>query len=34
MQEHLEYKDTCWYKCDLHLHTVASKCFQDQTVPS
>lgn len=32
MQEHLEYKGTRWYKCDLHLHTVASKCFQDETV--
>ncbi|CAC9620662.1 hypothetical protein [uncultured Gammaproteobacteria bacterium] len=32
MQEHLEYKGTRWYKCDLHLHTVASKCFQNETV--
>jgi len=32
MPEHLEYKGTRWYKCDLHLHTVASKCFQDETV--
>lgn len=23
---------TKWYKCDLHLHTPASKCFKDQTV--
>lgn len=28
----ISYKGTRWYKCDLHLHTVASKCFQDQTV--
>jgi len=32
MPEHLEYKGTRWYKCDLHLHTVASKCFQNQAV--
>jgi predicted metal-dependent phosphoesterase TrpH len=32
MKEHLEYKGTRWYKCDLHLHTIASKCFQDETV--
>jgi len=32
MKEHLEYKGTRWYKCDLHLHTIASKCFQEQTV--
>ncbi|MCC6816669.1 MAG: PHP domain-containing protein [Saprospiraceae bacterium] len=23
---------TRWYKCDLHLHTPASKCFQDRDV--
>lgn len=23
---------TQWYKCDLHLHTPASRCFRDQTV--
>jgi len=23
---------TKWYKCDLHLHTPASKCFEDKTV--
>ena len=28
----IDYKGTRWYKCDLHLHTPASKCFQDQTV--
>jgi hypothetical protein len=32
MKEHLEYKGARWYKCDLHLHTIASKCFQDETV--
>jgi energy-coupling factor transporter ATP-binding protein EcfA2 len=26
------YKGTRWFKCDLHLHTVASNCFQDRTV--
>lgn len=28
----INYKGNKWYKCDLHLHTPASKCFQDQTV--
>lgn len=23
---------TKWFKCDLHLHTPASKCFRDQTI--
>ena len=23
---------TKWYKCDLHLHTPASKCFEDKSV--
>ena len=23
---------TKWYKCDLHLHTPASRCFRDQTI--
>jgi hypothetical protein len=32
MQEHIEYKGTRWYKCDLHLHTTASKCFEDKNV--
>ena len=27
-----EFKGTRWYKCDLHLHTNASKCFYDQCV--
>ena len=27
-----EYKGTRWYKCDLHLHTPASECFEDKTV--
>lgn len=26
------YKGTRWFKCDLHLHTVASNCFQDRTI--
>ena len=26
------YKGNRWFKCDLHLHTRASKCFQDQSV--
>ncbi len=24
-----DYPGTRWYKCDLHLHTLASKCFED-----
>jgi len=31
MQEQ-EYKGTRWFKCDFHLHTIASECFQDKTV--
>ena len=27
-----KFKGTRWYKCDLHLHTTASKCFQDRGV--
>lgn len=29
MNNTIKYKGTRWYKCDLHLHTKASKCFQD-----
>lgn len=28
----MNYRGNKWYKCDLHLHTTASKCFQDRTV--
>lgn len=28
----IQYKGTRWFKCDLHLHTPASQCFQDRTV--
>lgn len=28
----IEFKGSKWYKCDLHLHTTASQCFQDQAV--
>jgi PHP family Zn ribbon phosphoesterase len=28
----INFKGTRWFKCDLHLHTTASRCFQDQTV--
>ena len=27
-----DFKGTRWYKCDLHLHTMASKCFADGKV--
>lgn len=32
MDYEIAYKGTRWYKCDLHLHTTASKCFQEQDV--
>src|SRR5437764_284212 len=28
----INFKGTRWFKCDLHLHTTASRCFQDQTI--
>ncbi|MFE3847257.1 TrlF family AAA-like ATPase [Flavobacterium sp. LB3P45] len=28
----IQYKGTRWFKCDLHLHTTASACFQEQTI--
>ena len=28
----INYKGTRWFKCDLHLHTTASLCFQDRNV--
>lgn len=28
----IAYKGSRWFKCDLHLHTPASKCFLDQEV--
>lgn len=28
----MSYIGTRWYKCDFHLHTTSSRCFQDQTV--
>jgi len=28
----IPFKGTRWFKCDLHLHTPASKCFEDKTV--
>jgi len=32
MNKTITYKGTRWYKCDLHLHTIASLCFQDKQV--
>lgn len=32
MNNDITYKGTRWFKCDLHLHTPASKCFDDKTV--
>lgn len=26
------YKGTRWFKCDLHLHTIASNCFEEQEI--
>lgn len=28
----IEYVGTRWHKCDLHLHTPASKCFKDKSI--
>lgn len=28
----LKFSGTRWHKCDLHLHTIASDCFEDKTV--
>lgn len=28
----MEYRGSRWYKCDLHLHTPASECFEDKSV--
>lgn len=28
----MDFRGTRWYKCDLHLHTPASKCFKDKDV--
>lgn len=27
-----EYRGNRWYKCDLHLHTPASECFEDKSI--
>jgi energy-coupling factor transporter ATP-binding protein EcfA2 len=27
-----DFKGARWYKCDLHIHTTASRCFQDREV--
>ena len=27
-----DFRGARWYKCDLHLHTTASKCFDDKNV--
>lgn len=32
MNPNITYKGTRWYKCDLHLHTTASKCFEDKKI--
>ncbi|MDQ3192758.1 MAG: PHP domain-containing protein [Bacteroidota bacterium] len=34
MEVKINYKGTRWFKCDLHLHTVASLCFQDRNISS
>lgn len=28
----MNFKGNRWYKCDLHIHTIESKCFQDKGV--
>ncbi|MBK8329355.1 MAG: PHP domain-containing protein [Bacteroidetes bacterium] len=32
MSSIISYKGTRWFKCDFHLHTTASLCFQDREV--
>ena len=32
MNKTITHKGARWYKCDLHLHTIASQCFQDRHV--
>lgn len=29
---HIRYRGNRWYKCDFHLHTPASECFEDKSV--
>ena len=31
MKELNNYPGTKWYKCDFHLHTAASECFEDKS---
>lgn len=32
MHSNTPYKGARWFKCDLHLHTTASLCFQDKSI--
>jgi len=32
MSNLIQYKGTRWFKCDLHLHTTASECFEDKNI--
>lgn len=32
MKDLFDFRGTKWFKCDLHIHTPASKCFQDSSV--
>jgi len=32
MNSKISYPGTRWFKCDLHVHTTASLCFQDRSV--
>ena len=32
MNRDMMYKGTRWFKCDLHVHTIASECFEEKTV--
>ncbi len=32
MESLINYPGTKWYKCDLHLHTTESECFEDKSV--
>ncbi|MDZ4711784.1 MAG: PHP domain-containing protein [bacterium] len=32
MSGSINFKGNRWFKCDLHLHTTASKCFKDKSI--
>lgn len=30
----MNYPGTRWFKCDFHIHTTASECFEDKKITS